>query len=79
MVIKRTNNLIKKWSTDINRELSTEESKMAERYLRECSTSLAIREMKIKTTLRFHLTPVRMAKGPRSKTLMTTHAGEVVG
>ena len=62
MIIKRTNNPIKTWGTDLNTELSTDKSQMAERHLRECSTSLVIRQMQIKTTLRFHLTPVRMAK-----------------
>jgi len=51
-----------KWGREINKEFSAEKYGMAEKNLKKCSTSLVIREMQIKTTLRFHLTPVRMAK-----------------
>ena len=80
--MKKETTQSKNWVEDLNRHFSKELIQMAKKHMKRCSTSLIIREMHIKTTVRYHLTLVRMAiinKSPNNRLERVWEPSYIIG
>ena len=74
-MVRDTDNPIKNWAEDLDGRFSKEGMQMVIRFMKRCSTSLITRQTQLKTTMRYHLTPVIRAIIKKSQTI---NAGAVV-